>query len=68
MPGTLPRAVWEGTFTLYGVPVRCAVLDNGQRVLHAEDVAALFAAMGQEDREYPIGDVAAFSRWQKGLD
>jgi hypothetical protein len=43
---SLPTAVWEGTLTILGVTLRVSVLDNGQRVIHADDIHALFEAMG----------------------
>lgn len=62
----IPTAVWTGTFTLFGVDVRCSVLDNGQRVVHSEDVHRMFIAMADESRDYGPGDIEAFSRWQRG--
>lgn len=47
----LPKAVAEASFKLFGVTVRAYVLDDGQRILHADDVAALFEAMGSADAE-----------------
>lgn len=67
----IPRATWEGTFTIYGVPLRCAVLDDEAhtRVINGEDVARLFGEMesGSDDALFEPTDLEAFSRWQKGL-
>ena len=40
-----PRAVWTGTFRLFGGDVKCAVLDNGQRVIEADSLAELLQRM-----------------------
>lgn len=64
---SLPTAIWEGTFTLYGVPLRCSVLDNGQRVIHGEDVKWLFQAMAQDDGDaLDASELERFARWRSG--
>lgn len=63
----IPMAVWEGTFTLLGVPLRCVVLDNGQRVINSEDVAMLFQAMARGDAVMDAAEVECFARWRSGL-
>lgn len=67
MTDGLPVATWEGTFTILGVPLRCAVLDNGQRVVNAEDVMRWLGAM--DDPGSPQSDpleVQRFMRWKNG--
>lgn len=49
----LPKAIAESSFTVFGVTVRCYVLDNGQRILRAEDVGALLRAMAEPDAPKP---------------
>ena len=41
----LPAPIWSGSFTVYGVEVKCHVLDDGQRIIEAESVDALFVEM-----------------------
>jgi hypothetical protein len=41
----LPSAIEEKSFEMFGVKIRCYVLDDGQRVLDADDTQGLFAAM-----------------------
>ena len=60
---TVPRAVWVGTFTLFGVPLRCSVLDTGERVIDADDVERLFEAMG-DDAEIDVAELERFARWR----
>jgi len=64
----LPKAIWEGPFTVFGVRLRCSVLDDEAhtRVINGEDLASLFKMM--ESADIPeFGDLEAFNRWQQGL-
>jgi len=63
----MPVSVWSGEMRLLGVTLHLHVLDDGTRIIEAEDMAALMEAMG---RGGPVdeGDLAAFVRWQRGLD
>jgi hypothetical protein len=65
----LPTAVWEGTFTLLGVELHCAVLDDGRRVIDGDDFERFVVAMS-EDGHAPVDDaqMAAFARWQRRGD
>lgn len=61
----LPVAVWSGSFRLFGVDVKCHTLSDGQRIIQADSLAALMAAMG--DGAPSEGDEAdAFASWQRG--
>lgn len=40
-------AVWEGEFPLFGVSMKVSVLDDGERVIHADSMEALFSAIGE---------------------
>ena len=66
-----PRAVWEGTFTLMGVPLRCYTLADGRRIINADDVAALFEHMGGGDDIDPQAlqmELDEFSKWRMAHD
>jgi hypothetical protein len=65
-PLPLPMAVWQGTFTLFGVELRCSVLDNGARVINAEDVQRLFHAMGDPGVSVVPAEIERFARWRAG--
>jgi hypothetical protein len=69
---SIPRAVWEGDFNLFGVTLRCYVLDDEAktRIINADDVARLFEVMGQEGNVMPSDEEAMrdFMRWQRGVD
>ena len=61
----IPKSVWQGTFQMFGVDVRCHVLDNGQRIIETESMEALFEAMATADVDtVDIGDIEAFARWK----
>ncbi len=45
----LPKAISENTVELMGKQVRVYVLEDGRRILNAEDVAALMADLGELD-------------------
>lgn len=64
----LPKAVWSGTFKIYGMELQCHVLDNGQRIIDADSfnqflaAGSLCKALSGDPDEFE-----AFSRWQRGL-
>lgn len=65
---TAPQSIWQGSFKLYGIDVRCHVLSDGRRIIEAESMAALLEAMASPLQQ-PLeeaGDIAAFARWQRG--
>jgi len=41
----LPKAVWTGKLNVFGLELNCAVLDDGRRVIDAEDVQRFCLAM-----------------------
>ena len=49
MPDDVRTSVWQGSFTLFGVELQCHLLDDGQRVIEADSMAALHNAMAQPD-------------------
>jgi len=64
---SISKSIWAGTFTVFGVTLRCHVLDNGQRIIEAEDVHRLLAVIQNGDGPAADpGDMDAFARWQKG--
>lgn len=60
-----PVSVWQGEMHLSGVTLHVHVLSNGQRIIEADDLAALMAAW---ERGVPVdeAEAAAFARWQRG--
>ena len=60
-----PASVWQGEMRLLGVTLHLHVLDDGKRIVEAEDMAALLGAM---ERGGPVDEdeMAAFARWLRG--
>lgn len=60
-----PVSVWQGEMTLLGVVLHLHVLDDGTRIVEAQDMAALLGAM---ERGGPVDEdaMAAFARWLRG--
>jgi len=46
MTKKLPKSVHAGEIEIFGVTLKCHVLDNGQRVFEADGLEQLFAAAG----------------------
>ena len=61
--GRIPTAIWTGSFTLFGAEIKCAVLDDGQRVIEAKSLEAMFNGM-ERDEPLNMGELEAFSKWQ----
>jgi len=63
----VPVSVWSGEMHLLGVTLHLHVLDDGTRIIEAGDMVALMEAMGSGG---PVDEdeMAAFARWQRGLD
>lgn len=68
----IPTAIGSSAFTIFGVTVKCHVLDDGQRIVDADDVAAMFRAMEQPSLSGDLSRVAlddelkGFARWMSG--
>ena len=61
----LPTAIWEGSFTLFGVDVKCYVLEDGQRLIEAKSMENMIAAMAL-GVPLVMHKFDAFSLWQSG--
>ena len=59
----LPAPIWSGSFTIFGIEIKCHVLDNGQRIIEEGSMEALFEAMAADASDgvpdFPEG-LAAF--------
>lgn len=65
---TVPVPILSCEFKLFGVILHCHVLDNGQRIIEADDVADLFEVMGGDlDETDSTDDVERFAKWMKGI-
>lgn len=62
----IPSAVMHGEFTIFGVRLRCYVLDDGTRIIDADDLRALFEAMARPDcPELDQAELQAFATWSR---
>lgn len=59
----IPQSIASATFTVFGVEVRCHVLDDGQRIIEEESVEALLEAMSKQESFEPGEMAAALYRW-----
>lgn len=62
-----PVAVWSGEMQISGVTLHVHVLDDGRRIIEAQDLTALFEAWGS-GAEVDEAEAEAFFRWQQGGD
>lgn len=60
----LPKAIASSELVICGVTQRCHVLDNGQRVMEADGVEALFEAFG-EGADLSEDDAMAMARFTR---
>ena len=51
-PEDIPQATHESVQEFFGVKVRTYVLDDGRRIINAEDFHKLMATMGLEPSEF----------------
>ena len=66
MSDKIPTAIWEGSFTIAGVKMRCYVLDNGQRIINADDVAAFFNGDALDTAQADRNDMDELAAWLRG--
>jgi hypothetical protein len=66
MADQVPAAVWEGSFRVFGVQVRCYVLDDGRRIINAGDIDRLFDPAGQPVTPDP-GELEEMTKWARGM-
>jgi hypothetical protein len=59
----IPKSVWSGSFNVFGVELKCHVLDNGQRVIDADSVADFFNLMADAEVPAEDPDMDEFVRW-----
>jgi hypothetical protein len=62
---TDPVSVWQGELRMSGVTLHVHVLSDGQRIIEADDLAALMKAWAQ-GAPVDEAEAAAFAHWQRG--
>lgn len=66
----LPKVKYQDTLTIFGVELKCAVLDDGRRVFDTESIEKLFDAMSDPNthEESPDSDaMKEFCKFIKGI-
>jgi hypothetical protein len=61
----LPAAVWSGTFNVWGIEMRCHVLNDGTRIIEKESFDKFMDAMADGMPAADDDELMAFLRWQK---
>lgn len=62
----LPVSVYQGSFHIFGVELIVHVLNDGQRVIEADSMTALFHAMETGEVDTPKEDIAKLTRFLHG--
>lgn len=65
-PPTIPSAVWEGCFTLFGVEIWCCVLDDGTRIIEQESFEAFMRALANPPGPLDRQELDRFVAWRNG--
>lgn len=65
MTERIPQAVWEGSFLVFGVTVKCVVTETGQRLIEADSFHDLMAAMESGNVTGDPSEAEAFAKWQQ---
>lgn len=64
MGGNLPQSIWQGSSRVFGVEVKCHLLDTGECIIEAQSVHGLMQAMAAKVDD--PGEIDEFARWQRG--
>lgn len=64
MSDEVPRAVWSGTFHVFGAELKCHTLSNGERVIEKDSLMRLIEAIENGAEPVHDADMAAFTEWQ----
>jgi hypothetical protein len=60
----VPTSVWQGSFQLFGVEVKCHVLSDGQRIIEADSMENLMEAMGIPGATLDHAEIEKFTKWR----
>ncbi len=64
-----PKAVWEGSFTLLDVEVKCYVLEDGQRIIDSESLERYLNADASDVKQTEVEfhrELNRFAKWKGG--
>lgn len=67
MSEDVPVSIAQSTFKVFGVDVKCHVLDNGQRIIEADSMNQLLEAMHEpHNQEGDQTSIDALNAWCRG--
>jgi hypothetical protein len=66
MSADLPVSVWQGSFTLLGVELRCHTLSNGQRIIEPDSMDAFLTAFADPYTPFDEAELHRFAKWKAG--
>jgi hypothetical protein len=66
-PEKLPQVVSEGSIDIIGMKLRCYILDNGKRIIDAEDVDNFFSRLSNENIDFTTEDAQKLAKFVKGV-
>ena len=66
--GKLPKAISSGVMNLGGIPLKVYVLDNGDRVIDADDAKRFFKLLETGEAEITKGDAESFAKFIHGME
>jgi hypothetical protein len=60
----IPKSVWSGSFNVFGVELKCRVLNNGQRIIEADSMADFFNSLADDaDAVAEDPNLEEFVKW-----
>lgn len=60
----IPKAIASKEFKIFGVTVKCHVLEDGRRIVEEQSVADMLNAMSTPDRPN-MDEIESFHRWMR---
>lgn len=67
MTHNIPQAIASDTLRIMGLDLTVHVLDNGQRVIDADDLARFFDALGDATEPFTEEDAVRLAKAIKGI-
>ena len=66
MTEEIPRAIWSGTFRIWGIDLKCYVLEDGRRIIEEKSFIQFMESLANGAPIAEEEDFEAFARWQRG--
>lgn len=59
----LPKSVWSGSFNVFGVELKCHMLDNGLRIIDADSIDKFLNGLANADVPAEDPNIEEFMKW-----